>query len=39
VEDAGFRGHIEVEIFSNRFWSIDQGKLLDDIKAAYPAHT
>jgi sugar phosphate isomerase/epimerase len=39
MESAGFRGDIEVEIFSNRLWSMDQGKLLDDIKAAYLACT
>jgi sugar phosphate isomerase/epimerase len=39
MEAAGFRGHIEVEIFSNRLWSMDQGELLEAIKAAYLANT
>lgn len=35
VEDAGFRGFIEVEIFSNRYWAMDQHAFLTKIKAAY----
>ena len=38
VEEAGFRGFIEVEIFSRRLWAMEQGRYLDDIKAAYLAH-
>ena len=35
VEDAGFRGFVEVEIFSNRHWATDQGEFLGKIKAAF----
>ena len=35
VEDAGFRGFIEVEIFSRRYWAGDQLEFLKDIKRAY----
>jgi len=35
VEAAGFSGHREVEIFSNRWWSGDQGDFLDKIAASY----
>lgn len=38
VEDAGFCGFIEVEIFSNRYWAIDQHEFLEKIKSAYLAH-
>lgn len=38
VEDAGFRGFIEVEIFSNRYWAADQREFLEKIKSAYLAH-
>jgi sugar phosphate isomerase/epimerase len=38
VEEAGFSGFIEVEIFSRRLWAMDQGRLVEDIKAAYLAH-
>lgn len=33
VERAGFDGTIEVEIFSRKFWAMDQGEYLDLIKA------
>jgi sugar phosphate isomerase/epimerase len=39
VEDAGFAGFIEVEIFSNRYWAMDQGEFLERIKQAYLGHT
>lgn len=39
VEEAGFRGFIEVEIFSNRLWATDQARFLDQIKQAYLDHT
>ncbi len=32
LEDAGFRGRYEVEIFSNEFWSLDQEKYIELIK-------
>lgn len=35
VEEAGFDGYIEVEIFSNKFWGIDQTEYLEKIKRAY----
>ncbi|MDF1814958.1 MAG: sugar phosphate isomerase/epimerase [Verrucomicrobiales bacterium] len=38
VEANGFQGFNEVEIFSNRWWSEDQGKFLSDIKNAYLNH-
>lgn len=39
VEDAGFNGFIEVEIFSNRFWAGDQDVFLDKIVSAYLQHS
>jgi len=38
VEDAGFDGFIEVEVFSNRYWAMDQQQFLDNIKEAYLKH-
>jgi len=35
VEENGFDGFVEVEIFSNRYWAIDQGEFLQKIKDAY----
>lgn len=35
VDAAGFTGHREVEIFSNRWWAADQGIFLDQIAASY----
>lgn len=35
VEDAGFRGYNEVEVFSDKYWSTDQLAYLDKIKNAY----
>ncbi|MDH3650738.1 MAG: sugar phosphate isomerase/epimerase [Saprospiraceae bacterium] len=35
VEDAGFLGYIEVEIFSNIYWQMDQEEFLQRIIAAY----
>lgn len=39
VEESGFNGHIEVEIFSNRFWASDQKQYLERIKQAYLTKT
>jgi len=39
VEDTGFVGFIEVEIFSNRYWAMDQGEFLEKIKEAYLKYT
>ena len=35
VEQAGFNGFNEVEIFSNKYWAEDQSDFLQKIKAAY----
>lgn len=35
VEETGFSGFYEVEIFSNKFWSEDQGEFLKKIITAY----
>lgn len=35
VEEAGFNGFHEVEIFSNKFWKEDQGEFLKKIIRAY----
>lgn len=35
VQKAGFEGFIEVEIFSNHYWSMDQNQFLDMIIDAY----
>ncbi len=35
VEAAGFTGDIEVEVFSNRYWAMDQHAYLDHIKDAF----
>ena len=38
VEQTGFHGPIEVEIFSNRCWAMDQDDFLAKIKEAYLNH-
>ena len=38
VEQNGFDGFIEVEIFSNRYWAMEQGEFLEKIKTAYLEH-
>jgi len=35
VEESGFEGYHEVEIFSTRYWSMDQSNYLDQIIEAY----
>jgi sugar phosphate isomerase/epimerase len=35
VDAAGFTGHREVEIFSNKWWATDQNVFLDEIAASY----
>lgn len=35
VEDAGFTGYNEVEIFSDKYWATDQFEYLEKIKNAY----
>ena len=39
VEEAGFEGFHEVEIFSNRWWARDQHDFLDKIIEAYMRHS
>jgi len=38
VEDTGFDGYVEVEIFSERYWSQDQHDFLQQIQDAYLTH-
>jgi len=38
VEDAGFGGFIETEIFSTRYWGMDQDEFLRMVLAAYKEH-
>ncbi|MEN6454437.1 MAG: sugar phosphate isomerase/epimerase family protein [Prolixibacteraceae bacterium] len=35
VEDAGFTGYHEVEVFSDKYWATDQKQYLEKIKQAY----
>jgi len=39
VEETGFSGYNEVEIFSDKYWAIDQNQYLEKIKKAYLNHT
>jgi sugar phosphate isomerase/epimerase len=39
VEGGGFNGFNEVEIFSNKFWAMDQNEYLKKIKQAYLTKT
>lgn len=39
VEEAGFDGMYEVEIFSNHYWSMSQDEFLDKIVKAYLSHS
>ena len=38
VEEAGFDGYNEVEIFSNRYWAMEQEQFLERIVEVYTAH-
>ena len=38
VESAGFRGFNEVEIFSNKYWKLDQSVFLKNIIKSYEAY-
>ena len=38
VEEAGFDGYNEVEIFSNRYWAMEQEQFLERIAEAYTKH-
>jgi len=35
VDATGFTGHREVEIFSNKWWGVEQNEFLDQITASY----
>jgi len=39
VEDTGFTGYNEVEVFSEDYWAMDQAQYVDKIKSAYLSHT
>ncbi|MCF8300171.1 MAG: sugar phosphate isomerase/epimerase [Haliscomenobacter sp.] len=39
VEEAGFSGFNEVEIFSDKYWAMNQNEYLDKIKLAYLKHS
>lgn len=39
VEEAGFNGYNEVEVFSEKYWATDQKAYLEKIKYAYLNHT
>lgn len=39
VENAGFTGFNEVEIFSDKYWATDQNEYLEKIKSAYLTKT
>jgi sugar phosphate isomerase/epimerase len=39
VEETGFSGYNEVEIFSEKYWAIDQNEYIEKIKNAYLNHT
>lgn len=39
VEEAGFKGYNEVEIFSEKYWATDQKEYLEKIKNAYLKYT
>ena len=39
VEEAGFEGYNEVEIFSDKYWAADQREYLEKIKTAYLKYT
>ena len=38
VEEAGFRGAIEVEVFSEQYWAMDQDEYLKRIVEAFDKH-
>ena len=38
VEEAGFDGYNEVEIFSDRYWAMEQEQVLERIVEAYTKH-
>jgi sugar phosphate isomerase/epimerase len=38
VEAAGFKGHCEIEIFSDAYWAKDQAHYVEQLKRAWLAH-
>ena len=38
IEGTGFEGYIEVEIFSRKYWAMDQEKYMEKILHAYAEH-
>jgi sugar phosphate isomerase/epimerase len=38
VEDAGFRGFNEIEVFSEEYWASDQAAYVQKIRQAYLDH-
>ena len=38
MTEAGFSGYLEVEVFSEKYWAMDQKQYLDQIKKAYLKH-
>ncbi|MCE5257271.1 MAG: sugar phosphate isomerase/epimerase, partial [Spirochaetaceae bacterium] len=38
VESAGFSGFVEVEIFSDRYWAMDQDAYLEMLKNSWLKH-
>ena len=38
MTQAGFQGFIEVEIFSNELWAIDQSRYVEMIRDAWLTH-
>ena len=39
IEEAGFKGYSEVEVFSDKYWAMNQLDYLERIKYAYLNHT
>lgn len=39
IERAGFNGFIEVEVFSEDYWAMDQNEFVEKIAAAYLSHS
>jgi len=38
MAESGFNGYLEVEVFSEKYWSMDQEAYLEMIKQAYLEH-
>ncbi len=39
IEESGFNGYREVEVFSEAYWAMDQNEYLEKIKHAYLNYT